>query len=168
MRLLYSLQSADHRLLLLVQQSESWLAQHSRQLSRTADGHLYGLLGALLVMSPAGGRPLLELLLVGFAVERAVYWVTKNSLRRKRPYDALPGFRSQIIAADEFSFPSGHTSAAFLFVTLLLLHLGPIVLPLYLWAACIAASRVYLGVHFPSDTVIGAILGTGIALAVGS
>lgn len=165
MRLLYSLHSADLRLLLLFQRSESWLAQNSRQLSRTADGHLYVVFGCLLVASPYGGSNVLSHLLLAFATERLLYWAMKNSLRRKRPYDALPDFTSQLIASDEFSFPSGHTSAAFLFVTLLVLHVGAPALPLYLWSASIGASRVFLGVHFPSDTVAGAVVGTSVALS---
>jgi len=168
MRVLHSLQSVDHQLLVLLQQSESWLAQRARLLSRTADGHLYVVFGLLLGLSPAGGGAFFHHIALAYALERSLYWVMKNSLRRKRPYDALPGFRSQIIASDEFSFPSGHTSAAFLFVTLVVLHLGPLALPLYLWAASIAMCRVYLGVHFPSDTVMGALLGTAIALSTAS
>lgn len=168
MRVLDSLQSVDHRLLVLLQQSQSRLAQHSRALSRTADGYLYVLFGALIALSPAGGETFLGHIVLAYALERVCYWVMKNSLRRKRPYDALPGFRSRIVASDEFSFPSGHTSAAFLFVTLVVLYLGPLALPLYLWAAAVGMSRVYLGVHFPSDTVMGALLGTAIALSTAS
>jgi len=168
MRVLDSLQNADYHLLVAMRQSESRLALHSRAVSRSADGYLYVLFGALIALSPAGGETFLQHIVLAYATERSLYWVTKNSLRRKRPYDALPGFRSQIIASDEFSFPSGHTSAAFLFATLVTLYLGPLALPLYLWAAAVAMSRVVLGVHFPSDTVVGAILGTAIALATAS
>jgi membrane-associated phospholipid phosphatase len=38
--------------------------------------------------------------------------------------------------------------------------------PGVLWAAGVAASRVYLGVHYPSDVVVGAVVGTGVALLV--
>jgi undecaprenyl-diphosphatase len=165
MRLLYSLHSVDLRLLLLLQQSESWLAQNSRRLSRTADGHLYVILGLLLVASPYGGNVVLQHLLLAFLVERLLYWTLKNSLRRKRPYDALPDFKSRLVASDEFSFPSGHTSGAFLFVTVLVLYVGAAALPLYVWASAIAASRVFLGVHFPSDTIAGALMGSGVALS---
>jgi undecaprenyl-diphosphatase len=168
MRVLDSLQSADHRLLMLLQQSESWMAQHSRGISRTADGHLYVIFGSFAAIALADGEVFLRHILLAFAVERGVYWVMKNSLRRKRPAQALPDFKSQITASDEFSFPSGHTSAAFLFVTLLALHLGPAALLLYPWAAAVAMSRVFLGVHFPSDTVMGALLGTAIAVSTAS
>lgn len=163
MRMLSSIQDVDRRTLLLLQQSQSCFALHSRTISRSADGHLYALLGGLFAAVASQGAAFLVHGLLAFAAERASYWVLKNSLRRKRPAQALPGFRSHIIASDEFSFPSGHTSAAFLFATIVVLHFGPVFLPLYCWSASVAMSRIYLGVHFPTDTVMGALLGTGIA-----
>lgn len=165
MRVLDSIQAFDHRMLLLLQQSQSWLAQYRREISRSADGHLYVLIGAAIALVSETGEQFRNHLLVAFAVERLSYWILKNGLRRRRPAEALPDFRSHIIASDEFSFPSGHTSAAFLFTTILVLHFGAVCLPLYLWAMAVGMSRVYLGVHFPTDTVMGAILGSGIALS---
>jgi undecaprenyl-diphosphatase len=166
MRMLENIQLIDRRLLLLLGQSESWLAQHARPVSRTADGHLYVILPLVLSMVSELGDRLLFATALAFSAERAIYWVLKNTLRRKRPAQALPGFESTIIASDEFSFPSGHTSAAFLFATLLCLHFGPLLLFTYAWAMAVGMSRVYLGVHFPTDTLVGAALGTGLGLAV--
>ncbi len=166
MRVIDNIQDFDRRTLLLSQQSRSWIAAHCRLVSHTADGYYYVLIGALWALFSGETQRVVVLLGTAFAVERGVYWVLKNSLRRKRPSQALPGFESQINAADEFSFPSGHSCAAFLFATLVMLELGPITAPLYLWSAGVAMSRVYLGVHFPTDTVMGAALGTGIAMSV--
>ena len=164
-RVLDSIQDFDRRILLILQQSQSWLARHSRGFSRTADGYCYVLIGALIALLPIDGERFLWHGALAFSLERGTYRILKNSLKRRRPPQALPDFKSHIIAADEFSFPSGHASAAFLFVTLLVLHYGPLYLPLYLWSMGVAMSRVYLGVHFPTDTVMGAALGTGIALS---
>lgn len=164
MRVLNTIQDFDRRSLLLSQSSQSWVARHCRSVSRTADGPLYALLGAAIGYAGATGKLFVLHLASAFALERCIYWVLKNSLRRKRPAQALPDFRSHIIASDEFSFPSGHTCAAFLFVTLLVLHFGPVLTLLYLWAVAVAMSRVCLGVHFPTDTVVGAVLGASIAL----
>jgi undecaprenyl-diphosphatase len=168
MRVLENIQDFDRRWLLLLQQSESWLALNSRFISRTADGHLYVLIGGLVALSVGTDSAFLSHALLAFAVERVVYWVIKNSLKRERPAEALPDFKSHIIASDEFSFPSGHTSAAFLFVTLLAFHFGPALVLLYPWAMAVAMSRVYLGVHFPTDTVMGAVLGSSLAFTTAS
>lgn len=165
MLILQALQRFDHRSLLTMQRSVSVLAVRSRAVSRTADGQLYILTILLVAWFADSGDRFLEHALLAFSIERAVYWVLKNTLRRRRPADLLPGFRSRIVASDEFSFPSGHTCAAFLFVTLLCAHFGLWLLPLYGWAAMVGMSRIYLGVHFPTDTVVGAALGVALALA---
>jgi undecaprenyl-diphosphatase len=61
--------------------------------------------------------------------------------------------------ADEFSFPSGHTAAAFVMVSILGSFYPVLLLPLVILASFIGISRVYLGVHYPSDVLAGAILG---------
>jgi undecaprenyl-diphosphatase len=103
-------------------------------------------------------------LAVALAAERTLYWTLKNSLRRPRPQVAVPGFRSLITASDQFSFPSGHTSAAFLLATMLTLFYGGPFAVVLAWACGVAMSRVLLGVHFPGDTVAGATMGAGTAL----
>jgi undecaprenyl-diphosphatase len=68
-----------------------------------------------------------------------------------------------ITPADRFSFPSGHATAAFLFAGLAAVSF-PVLAPFaYVWASLIALSRVVLGVHFPSDILAGALLGSAIA-----
>ena len=51
-------------------------------------------------------------------------------------------------------------------VTLLCAFNGPALLPLYAWACAVGASRVLLGVHFPTDILVGALLGTSLGFAV--
>jgi undecaprenyl-diphosphatase len=107
---------------------------------------------------------LVLMLLLALGLERSLYWVLKNGLRRRRPEQLVPGFRSLIVASDQFSFPSGHSSAAFLLVTCLCIVYGAVALPMLTWAALVGLSRVILGVHFPGDIVAGASMGTAIAL----
>ena len=136
-------------------------------LSRSADGWLY-LFSPLLVALVSTGAALQFLYTCGaaFAIERSLYWTIKNTTRRNRPPEAIPGLRSIIIANDRFSLPSGHTSGAFLFVTVLSQCLNPLWAVGYFWAAGVGTSRVGLGVHFPTDVCAGALLGTSVGFAV--
>jgi undecaprenyl-diphosphatase len=142
------------------------LRPFAKVISRSGDGYLQ-LLFPLLVWT-AGSTLLPDycmLLGVAMMTERVVYFVLKNGLKRRRPQDFVPGFRSIIQASDQFSFPSGHTSAAFCLATTTGIIFGGPFVVLYLWASLVAASRVVLGVHFPGDTVAGALTGSGIAVA---
>lgn len=136
----------------------------SRKISRTADGWPYPLFATIYYLfEPVQGAVLAELMLWAFLIERACYLLMKNSFKRRRPPAAIPNFRSVITASDEFSFPSGHTSGAFTFVTCCTLVFGPLCLIGLAWAAMVALSRISLGVHFPTDTAMGALMGSSIA-----
>ena len=136
-----------------------------RAISRTADGWLYLVFFVLYgLFQPESGWALARTAILAFGAERAIYWVMKNTCRRNRPQDALDEFTSFIIPSDTFSFPSGHTSAAFLFTVLVTSQL-PVLLPCLLgWSVAVALSRIFLGVHFPTDTLVGATLGTLVGL----
>lgn len=137
----------------------------ARALSRSGDGYLHALLPLLLLLLQLSGlHSFITLLVLALVIERIVYWCLKNFLKRPRPQDALPGLRSLVVASDQFSFPSGHSSGAFLLATCLVVVYGGPVTAMYLWATGVAISRIILGVHFPGDTLAGAIMGSGIAL----
>jgi len=166
MKLLYSIHKYDVSLFtwLINARMHSTLTKICRYISKTGDGPPYVVIIGLLYWHEGFESPFLQAILLAFAIERPVYFVLKNSLRRNRPQAALQNFRSTITPSDKFSFPSGHTSAAFMMATLLGFYCTPLMIPLYCWAALVGFSRVVLGVHFPTDTLVGAILGIGTAL----
>ena len=137
----------------------------ARVLSRTAEGYLHILLPLLLSQLSIGRvNELITLIAASLVVERVVYWLLKNTLKRRRPQDSLPEFRSLIVPGDKFSFPSGHTSSAFLLATaLMVVYQGPVG-SVYIWASSIALSRIVLGVHYPGDTIAGALMGSTIVV----
>ena len=136
----------------------------ARAVSRTADGWLY-LIGPLLylLVNRNVAVELIEVIATAFALERPLYLFLKKHFRRRRPPEAIEGFTSVIVASDQFSFPSGHTSGAFLMITVITGLLGAPFAALYVWAAAVGLSRVALGVHFPTDIVAGAMMGTALA-----
>ncbi|KQY88877.1 phosphatase PAP2 family protein [Pelomonas sp. Root1444] len=134
--------------------------------SRLADGPLWVALIVLLPwLSEGGGREAGLMLLLG-AVNLAVYYTLKRSTRRQRPFERCHDIRACLKVPDAFSFPSGHTLHVFAFA-MLLASFHPALAPL-LWgfAALVGLSRVVLGLHFPSDVLFGALLGTATASLV--
>lgn len=138
-------------------------AEISRRISQTGDGYLYALLGVyLLCSSLPEDRSFLIVALFAFGVERLLYFVLKNGLKRDRPQEAI-GIKSFIIPSDKFSFPSGHTSGAFLMATLITYYHPAFGLPVYMWSTSVGLSRIFLGVHFPTDILVGMLMGFSVA-----
>ncbi|MFC0444611.1 phosphatase PAP2 family protein [Pseudidiomarina halophila] len=140
-------------------QQQRWI----RVLSRTGDGHCYALIALLLgSTSAAPGNAFVLTLAAGFSIEIPLFILIKRWLKRPRPYQTL-SITAVIRAHDQFSFPSGHTTAAFLFAGIAS-SFYPAWTPLWMsWATGVGLSRILLGVHYPGDILAGAVLGSGLA-----
>jgi len=89
----------------------------------------------------------------------------KFTIKRERPFNASTDIDKKIEVGG-FSFPSGHTTAAFATATILSLEFPKwyVIAPSYLWAASVAYSRMFLGVHYPTDVLGGIVIGVGSSL----
>jgi undecaprenyl-diphosphatase len=93
--------------------------------------------------------------------------ILKNLVARIRPYEAVAGLQRIIEAQSDYSFPSGHSGASFsVAVVMLLMFPRKIGVPAIILAVLIALSRLYVGVHYPTDVIGGMLIGTAAALLV--
>lgn len=136
-----------------------------RAVSFTGDGYLYVLLALWLPLAiPEQGWQFLVTGLLCFTIELPLYWVLKRSFKRRRPFLVVQALAPLLKPSDEFSFPSGHTTAAFMMACLISVFFPAASVPMYVWASLVGMSRVMLRVHFISDVMAGIVLGTCIAL----
>ncbi len=156
-------EAGDHRLMRQVNRwrPPRWLRLWMIAATRGGDGWLWYAMG--LVVAVAGGSERFRALgaaaiAVGFGI--ALFLKLKSAFGRKRPCALEPNCWATLLPPDQFSFPSGHTITAFA-VTAALGAYYPAMLPgLFFCAASVAASRILLGMHFLSDVIAGAALGT--------
>ena len=134
--------------------------------SRLGDGPLwYGLMVAVAIFdAPHGWRIALVMAVTG-AAGAALYKVLKTRLVRERPFISHAGILCGTTPLDRYSFPSGHTLHAVSFTILAGAHYPWLLVVLLPLALAMAASRVVLGLHYPSDVVAGAAIGAALAAA---
>ena len=85
--------------------------------------------------------------------------ILKDVIQRPRPYDVLEGLDIIIKKSTSYSFPSGHASMAFAIVGTMSYFFKKYRVYLYTIATLIALSRIYLLVHYPTDVLVGILLG---------
>lgn len=88
--------------------------------------------------------------------------IIKRKLNRIRPFLMLDDLNIKKIGIDKYSFPSGHTTAAFAMAVMVSLtfHTTNVTILCILLAFFIGISRMYIGVHYPSDVIAGIVLGS--------
>jgi undecaprenyl-diphosphatase len=144
--------------------SRSLIRRPFQVVSRLGDGILWYVLILLLpvIYGVQAVRAAIVMALTGL-LGVTIYGLLKRWFVRERPFIRHAGISRVGAPLDRYSFPSGHTLHAVSFAWQATVHfpeLGWVLVPL---AGLIAASRVVLGLHYPTDVIAGAILGTSLA-----
>jgi undecaprenyl-diphosphatase len=133
--------------------------------SRLGDGVFwYALMAFLPIAFGFDGLLTSAQMLAAGLVGLALYKVLKHTLIRERPFIGLLGIECAMPPLDRYSFPSGHTLHAVLFTCIAVTHFPVLALILVPFTLLIAASRVILGLHYPTDVAAGAALGSVLAM----
>lgn len=131
---------------------------------------LFSLLGLALLAALRDRRGALQLALAA-AGAGGLSLIMKNLFERPRP-EVI----TRLVAVSGFSYPSGHSlESAALYLTIAIIaggHIGvrarwTLLMAAALIIVLIGASRIYLGVHYPTDVAAGLCLGTAVALLLG-
>ena len=129
--------------------------------TRMGDGSLWASLAVIVIVF--GGARRFEALaaaVMAGSVGVGLFMKLKRVIGRKRPCAIEPHCWAKLLPPDQFSFPSGHTITAFSVAMALDMFYPEMRVGLVFCAGSIAASRVLLGMHFLSDVIAGAMLGT--------
>jgi undecaprenyl-diphosphatase len=157
--------NAEHALCLRINRSSRHapVRHFFAVISRLGDGVFwYLLLLALALSGPRGGVIAAQMALAGI-VGTVLYRQLKHRLVRERPFISHASICLGAAPLDRYSFPSGHTLHAVCFTVIATAHVPELALILVPFTLLIAASRVVLGLHYPTDVLAGALIGAGLA-----
>jgi len=133
--------------------------------SRLGDGGFWYLLMLLLAVSGEGTALVAGQMALTALAGTGLYKHLKTRLSRERPYIVCEAIELGTAPLDRYSFPSGHTLHAVCFTILAIAHVPQLALVLVPFSLLVGASRVVLGLHYPTDVVAGGIIGALLALA---
>jgi undecaprenyl-diphosphatase len=157
------IESRDHRLMRRMNRwsAPTWFRMWMVAATRGGDGWLwYGLLAMLLMFGGEDRYRVLGAAVCAVGSGIALFLWLKRFAARRRPCHIEPHCWATLLPPDQFSFPSGHTITAFAMMA----SVGafyPSLYPLLLFlAVSIGISRIVLGMHFLSDVLAGAAIGS--------
>jgi len=161
------IESNDHRLMRRVHRwrAPRWVRIATISVTRMGDGWLWYALGLILLVWGGHNR----IIAVGAATSAAaigiyLFRTIKTKSRRKRPCEIEPHCWAHILPPDKYSFPSGHTITAFAIALPVGICYPELQVWLFVAALLIASSRIILGMHFLSDVIAGALIGSALGM----
>ncbi len=139
--------------------------------SRLGDGWLWLATALLLAASGDRGLSVLSAGAVSAGLANVLLLCVKGRIRRSRPCERTRPRHFDVnplgwFPSDRFSFPSGHALNAFAIGSVIALAFPPVAVPVLALAVSVAASRVVLGLHWPSDVLAGALVGLLVGASV--
>ena len=145
--------------------TRAWVLRLLIPVSRVGDGWLWYLVVLCLpwVGDTAGTSAAIRMFCVG-AVNIVIYKIIKRWIARARPYHACAAIRACVPSLDEFSFPSGHTLHSVACSVILTAYYPVTAYFVWPFAVLVGISRVMLGLHYPSDVLVGALIGATTAV----
>lgn len=135
-----------------------------RAVSRLGDGIAWYvlMLGVALLGGEQGWQAAAHMAATAL-IAALLYRILKRWTRRPRPFRTHQGIVAHIPPLDEFSFPSGHTLHAVTFSLVAIEWYPALAVLLLPFTALVAASRVLLGLHYPSDVIVASVIGALLA-----
>lgn len=159
----------DGNILLYIQDyiRQDWMTPFWKFITSLGNSGWFWIVLSILLVIPQRTRKIgitaLAALLIGALITNVAL---KNLVARIRPYEVVDGLKLIIERQHDYSFPSGHTCASFA-AALVYYKMGPRKwgIPAVVLASLIAFSRLYVGVHYPSDVLGGLLIGVFAAWA---
>ncbi len=156
---------SDHNLMRRANNWEAphWVRAYALGSTRGGDGWLWYAMGFLILIF--GGDARFQALAAAGAaalLSTVLFAGLKRLTGRRRPCQIEPHCWATLLPPDQFSFPSGHTMTAFAVAIPLSLFYPALTIGLLFCALSVAMSRILLGMHFLSDVLAGALIGTGL------